>query len=675
MEREGYRFVEEHIGDCIEFFLRLQEWKGENGDGAFCGEIRRVEEKEMASRIFLPARYLRECFGLDRTGYWLLLFAFCCEVEEGLCLGFREKYREKWPSVQYALHLLSPVLPVDFRMIGELFDTKSALGSLLNLCREGTGEGGCLTRPLLLNRAPFYFLLTGRVPQEEWYTLFTPRAAEKEGYPRERCGQQEAWCLPYMEPCGKYLPLHGKEYLLLVRYLKDPLPLSVLLHGGRGSGKHTLLQRACEEACRNLLFVRLSRLQGYGERERGEAVQTLRFLYRLLTPVAALEMSGENAVFPQGGEEFLIKMTEQFPEGKLIFLTEDIKEAGCAEKIADMKLFLAETLSAGERKEALDAWIRQEERQEWQEELLGRFHMNIGELSHACRSLCIRAAAGHASLREKEMWEEVLFDRMGEIGLGRLVEERAGLDEIVLDPDCRKQLKTVLGLAKAWTGKKGLQMLFYGSSGTGKTMAASILAKELARPLYKVDLSQVFDKYIGETEKHIDAIFRAAERGSYVLFFDEADALFAKRTGIQDSHDRFANVSTAYLLQRMEEYRGVLVLATNLMGHFDDAFVRRIQFVIRFRMPDEKGREILWEKALSGGLLLEDGLSYAELARAASLSPARIYSAAQVAKLLASCGGGGRMTREIVREALELEAGKDETRLQFTGGYSDGERL
>ncbi|MDE6874917.1 MAG: AAA family ATPase [Lachnospiraceae bacterium] len=689
MEKEGYRFVEEHIGDCINFFLRLQGFQEESGNGAFAEEIRRIKEREQATRIFLPAKHLRECYGLGRTEYWLVMFAFCCEVEEGLCLAFREKYHEKWPSLQYALHLLSVVLPVDFGLVGKLCGTKGALGGLLNLCREGTGDGGCLARPLLLERAPLYFLLTGRVAEEDWYTLFLaqePECGEEVKAPPVAGGQGNlAQNAP--PPCGKYLPIHEKERALLVRYLEGREPLRILLHGGRGCGKHKVLRRACEEAGRNLVFVRLPRLQGYGEREMGQAVRTLRFLLKMLAPVAALELyrtndaSAQSAPDAEREAKLPMMFAEEFPDGKLVFLTEHMQELFFWEEISDMKLFLSETLSQGERKIALDAWIWKENRQEWQEELLGRFHMNIGELARSCKALRVRAAAENIPLKRKELWEEVLFCGAGKGGLGQLVEKRAGLDEIVLAPECRKQLETVLKIAKAWTGRQGLQLLFHGSSGTGKTMAASILAKELARPLYKVDLSQIFDKFIGETEKHIDEIFRAAERGSYVLFFDEADALFAKRTGIKDSHDRYANVSTAYLLQRMEDYRGVLVLATNLIGHFDDAFVRRIRFVIRFRKPDEKGRELLWEKALSGEIPVSGDLSYAELARAAELSPARICSAAQVAKLLAACkeaspyGAGSCITREIIREALELEAGKDETRLQFAGGYSDGEGL
>src|SRR4029077_17596647 len=126
----------------------------------------------------------------------------------------------------------------------------------------------------------------------------------------------------------------------------------------------------------------------------------------------------------------------------------------------------------------------------------------------------------------------------------------------------------------------GLKALFAGASGTGKTMAAEVLAHELGLDLYKIDLASVVSKYIGETEKNLDRIFRAAQCSNAILFFDEADALFGKRSATKDAHDRYANIEVAYLLQKTEEYDGFVILATNLMQNMDDAFKRRINYVV-----------------------------------------------------------------------------------------------
>ena len=141
-------------------------------------------------------------------------------------------------------------------------------------------------------------------------------------------------------------------------------------------------------------------------------------------------------------------------------------------------------------------------------------------------------------------------------------------------------------------------MLFAGESGTGKTMSAQVLAAELGLELFRVDLATIVSKYIGETEKNLDRIFSAAEGSNAILFFDEADALFGKRSEISDSHDRYANIEVAYLLQKMEGYPGAVILATNFRRNIDDAFVRRLDFVIDYPFPEADDRERIWALVL-----------------------------------------------------------------------------
>ncbi|MEQ8959533.1 MAG: ATP-binding protein, partial [Coleofasciculus sp. C2-GNP5-27] len=143
---------------------------------------------------------------------------------------------------------------------------------------------------------------------------------------------------------------------------------------------------------------------------------------------------------------------------------------------------------------------------------------------------------------------------------------------------------------------KGLNVFFAGLPGTGKTMAADIIAGELGLDLYKIDLSSVVSKYIGETEKNLSRIFDEAQTSNAILFFDEADSLFGKRSEVRDSHDRYANIEISYLLQRMEAYQGMVILATNLQGNLDDAFIRRMHFSLEFPFPNQKERRRIWEK-------------------------------------------------------------------------------
>jgi len=156
--------------------------------------------------------------------------------------------------------------------------------------------------------------------------------------------------------------------------------------------------------------------------------------------------------------------------------------------------------------------------------------------------------------------------------------------------------------------------LFAGASGTGKTLAAEVLANELRLDLYRIDLSSVVSKYIGETEKNLRRVFDAAEEGGAILLFDEADALFGKRSEVKDSHDRYANIEVSYLLQRMEAYRGLAILTTNLKSALDTAFLRRIRFIVQFPFPDAAMREEIWRRIFPPTLPTEN-LDLAKLAR------------------------------------------------------------
>ncbi|MFT3769510.1 MAG: AAA family ATPase [Minicystis sp.] len=202
----------------------------------------------------------------------------------------------------------------------------------------------------------------------------------------------------------------------------------------------------------------------------------------------------------------------------------------------------------------------------------------------------------------------------------------AAWDDLVLPPAQTALLREVAahvrhrasvyddwGFGKATRGL-GVSALFAGASGTGKTMAAEVLAHELSMDLHRVDLSQVVSKYIGETEKNLRRVFDAAEEGASVLLFDEADALFGKRSEVKDSHDRYANIEVSYLLQRMESYRGLAILTTNMMEALDDAFLRRIRFVVQFPVPDAALRRAIWQRAFPRETPTE-GLDCGKLAR------------------------------------------------------------
>jgi SpoVK/Ycf46/Vps4 family AAA+-type ATPase len=183
----------------------------------------------------------------------------------------------------------------------------------------------------------------------------------------------------------------------------------------------------------------------------------------------------------------------------------------------------------------------------------------------------------------------------------------------------------------------GISVLFAGESGTGKTMAAEVVANHLRLNLYRIDLSAVVSKYIGETEKNLRRLFDAAEDGCAILFFDEADALFGKRSEVKDSHDRYANIEINYLLQRMEAYRGLAILATNMKSALDQAFLRRLRFVINFPFPAVAQRKAIWQKAFPAALP-KDALDFDRLARL-NMTGGNIHNVALNAAFLAARAG------------------------------------
>jgi hypothetical protein len=240
-------------------------------------------------------------------------------------------------------------------------------------------------------------------------------------------------------------------------------------------------------------------------------------------------------------------------------------------------------------------------------------------------------------------------------------------DDLVLEPEqlellhrvCdriryRWQVKEAWGFDRKLPYGKGISVLLYGPSGTGKTMAAQVLAREFGLDAYRVDMSRIMDKYIGETEKKLGELFDAAKDSNAILFFDEADALFAKRTEISDSKDRYANVETAYLLQRMEEHNGISIMATNIAQNFDEAFKRRISFMVNIPMPTAETRLRLWHSVFPAEAPVARDVNFQFFAERFELSGSSIKNVAVSAAFLAAAEGG-EIRREHIARAVKEE--------------------
>jgi SpoVK/Ycf46/Vps4 family AAA+-type ATPase len=225
------------------------------------------------------------------------------------------------------------------------------------------------------------------------------------------------------------------------------------------------------------------------------------------------------------------------------------------------------------------------------------------------------------------------------------------LREICAQAECRHVVYGEWGFGRKMTAGRGVVALFTGPPGTGKTMAAEVIANELRLDLFKIDLSQIVSKYIGETEKNLDRIFCEAHRSNAVLFFDEADALFGKRSEVKDAHDRFANIEIGYLLQKIEEFDGIAILATNLRQNMDEAFVRRMRVIVEFPFPDEEYRRRIWRSVFPAEAPLGDDVEFGALARTIRLSGGHIKNIALASAFYAASDGRVIRTPHLMRAA------------------------
>jgi AAA+ superfamily predicted ATPase len=315
----------------------------------------------------------------------------------------------------------------------------------------------------------------------------------------------------------------------------------------------------------------------------------------------------------------------------------------------------------------------QEQRAAWQatlndafaaQQLAGQFDLNLHELE----ALAHGAEEGDAEVRNAQLWRacaDLTRPRMD--ALAQRLSLKATWDDLVLGDETTQLLRLIAeqvrqrsrvyedwGFGAKMNRGLGISALFAGESGTGKTMAAEVIANDLRMNLYRIDLSAVVSKYIGETEKNLRRVFDAAEVGGAILFFDEADALFGKRSEVKDSHDRYANIEINYLLQRMEAYRGLAILATNMKSALDAAFMRRLRFIVNFSFPGAAERKRMWQKAFPQQVPTAQ-LDFDKLARL-NVTGGNIHSIALNAAFLAArSGGSAELTMGDVLAAARME--------------------
>lgn len=299
--------------------------------------------------------------------------------------------------------------------------------------------------------------------------------------------------------------------------------------------------------------------------------------------------------------------------------------------------------------------------------LAGKFRFTPGQIRKALKRAGDTARLEQSSILPKHLYDACYAQVRHALDLHATpIIPRASWDDLILPDEQIHLLQQACnqvtyrhvvygewGFGQKLSYGKGISMLFTGPPGTGKTMSAEVIAHELHLEIYKIDLSQVISKYIGETEKNLHKIFAEAKAGNVILFFDEADALFGKRSEVKDSHDKFANVETAYLLQKMEEHEGISILATNLMQNFDDAFLRRINYVVKYPLPDAEYREKIWRSFFPAATPQSSDLDFSYLASKLQIAGGSIKNIVLASAFLAAANQTPVGMRHIVTAAKQ----------------------
>ncbi len=471
----------------------------------------------------------------------------------------------------------------------------------------------------------------------------------------------------------------------------SPRPLTIYLQGPRGVGKRALASDLCGQFHQPLLVLDLELLR---TRKTDAAAAWRAALREIILNNAALYIAPADVLFEgQGGNVWLTELAQCLKKfGRLTFLAGrgpwPVQAPLEPAALCPVELSLPDVPGRQAVWTRALAQLDSQVDPDWAGELAERFRLTPGQIRDAANRAeqlsVMRDGEPATTLADLYVASRLQsHHKLGDLAVK--LQTHCSWEDIVLPRDRVDQLKEICaqlihrhrvfrqwGFGEKISRGRGLSVLFFGASGTGKTLAAEVIAHALRLELYRIDLSGVVSKYIGETEKNLARIFQEAEAGNAILFFDEADALFGKRTQVSDAHDRYANIETSYLLQRMEDYEGMAILATNLRDNMDDAFTRRLRFIVEFPFPDAAARREIWRKHLPRQAPVAEELDFEWLGRRFSISGGNIKNIVLNAAFLAAAEGGAITMKHVVRGARrEFEKiGKvwDETLFHGSGG-------
>jgi len=606
---------------------------------------------------------LAEAFGLDAFDLNVLLVALAPEIDlryERIYAYLQDDVSRRWPSVDLALDLLcrSPAQKLAARA---RFAAAAPLLAhrLLALRHEaGYAEPPLLGRSLRLYPETVRFLLGEELPAA---AAAAPRLDEL------------------------FLPAGLREELgrLAARFAQSGESLALCFAGAEGSGRRSLARAFARQAGRPLCELDLRRLAAAPGAALEDAVRDALRDARLRG--AALLVSNIDGL-AAADAEWLAAALRTFAARRRELCMATSARAVPAGDLASFAVVVG--LGGGDYALRRAAWEGAAQARglalsaAQAGTLAAQFNLAPGAIVRSVDAGCARARARAAARPEyDDLRAAARTDAAQEFdGLARRMEVRRAWSDIVLTAACRARLDELCsraklryhvletqGFGRKLAGARSTSALLSGPPGCGKTMAMEILAGEIGLPAWRVNLAAVVSKYIGETEKNLEKVFAAADRSNAILYFDEADALFSRRVSrVQTANDRWSNLELSYLLQRVEDYDGIAVLATNLKQNVDEAFARRLTFTIEFPFPDEEQRLRIWRAVWPRGFALEPQADFAALARSFKLSGANIRNAALAAAFAAAARGAPVSMADLLGavEAEYEKMGRQAPRLQ-----------
>ncbi|MDO4260621.1 MAG: ATP-binding protein [Eubacteriales bacterium] len=630
------------------------------------GREKRLQEKAleyMGGGNMLAFEYVCRMFGLGALERHLLSMALAPEMdaqfERVFCL-LQDDYSLKMPTLDLCIQVLTldpqerlelqQSIVERFGVLGEFFD-----GIQEALSEQGKVKSSLLSTPLKLNGRILLFLrdITGMDEGlKDFVELSMPGSQMEPFYIREENVQALSRLVEQTE---------GRRFLFL--------------SGSRDIGKKFLARHFCRETGRPLLLVNTERLLG-----QEEAADRVRDLIRESYLKGNAWICFADVPFPEEASEPAREFEELLwllrdYQGIPIF-TSRARWSGAAETRGSRCLEFH--MPAADSREREILWSSFLGESEWPgdvtpAQIAGKYMLPPGGIRRSVEEARQKAIVeGRESLTAGLLFESCQRQLVHKLGNDALrVHSPYRWEDLIL-PESQKgllmdachqveyqnQIYRDWGFQRKVAYGRGVSMIFYGPPGTGKTMGAQVMANQLNLELYKVNMAGVMSRYVGDSEKKLDQIFEQGKRSQSILFFDEADVLFGKRSETKDAQDKYANASTAYLLQKVEEYEGILILATNFLQNFDNAFRRRFKFIIEFPFPDPESRRSIWAQVFPDAVELEEPIDVDWLAEEYKLSGSQIKNIALAASFLAAGERTGLAMRHVLT-ALKREQLKD----------------